>query len=508
MDPSLHSTDHTAKRPRLSDSGPSANDLLHSANVLIADITNCYTEEAPITQKQSAAATALGKLGASPELRNVLMGLEPNHHPAPSLDIVLQCNTGPLTAQPIEIMNNGTLFRRDKRGQSRVAFLKKLLLDPAFKAATHYPEFYTYKFGEKFVINLLGEDVIQGRQVLPLTEIKRRLDFVENSLKAGNRPTTAAHGSLWVQNLTPAAIHNLILSLQTQFIQRLIEVKDHGYLDALAPCEYPQSDAPLDPIPSYVASHDLTSRESGRLLGTVFEWQGCLSPAFLQYLHSSVESFRYIRDPRTQKDRLLRFASTAHTQSKPQLFKLGQPPNATVFESDYATPVERDLLNIVNKLMDELYEFIYNGLCRSIGIANAQMLSPKKRRLDMVCHTLGDLRTGNYGLHDDSGEMITDEDVPGCGSFNLLVPTIAIQNRNSSDVAIHWYEREIKPKSLVTVLSSVDSLHWQAFGVQRNSKHHVPVPICPPLGPTLPDERLVLSFRPASELQESGSRQL
>ncbi len=392
MDPPSPSTEHKAKHPRLSPPSPTSSNLLHEANLLITAITNCYTEEAPITAKQSAAATAYNTLSNNPKLRNVLMGLEPNHLPPAHLEVVLQCTTGMLTDKPIEITNDGKSFRRDNRMTSRVVFLNDLLHHDYFRAATTFPLIYSYRFGESFVTNLLGEDVIDGREVLPLSEIQRRLSFVKQSLKARNDPLRASHGSLWVQHLTPAAVHHLILSLQSQFIGRLNEIKDHGYLDALATCDTPRFDLPLVPTIPHVASHDLKSKETGRLFGSVFEWQGCLSPAFLQYLYNSVESFRYIRESRTEKDRLLRFASTAHTQSQPQLFKLGKPPNATVYESDYATTVEKDLLKIVNKLMDELYAFVQKGLCSAIGSTNALLLMPKKRRLDMVCHTLGDLR--------------------------------------------------------------------------------------------------------------------
>ena len=177
MESSPSLSEPSTKRPRLSAPQPTYNDLVLRGSLLLEAITICYTEESPITKKQSAAADAYEELKGNSELRNVLMGFPPDHKPPASLNVVLMCNTGSLSATPMSINADGQIFRSETEVIDPIVYLTTILKNPDFRAATRskFPLFYSYRFGKEFVSNLLGDDIIHGRQTLHAKELIRRL---------------------------------------------------------------------------------------------------------------------------------------------------------------------------------------------------------------------------------------------------------------------------------------------------------------------------------------------
>ena len=106
---------------------------------------------------------------------------------------------------------------------------------------------------------------------------------------------------------------------------------------------------------------------------------------------------------------------------------------------------------------------------------------PTGGHFDSLMTMISNPSNSNYGLHDDGkpGLFVEDtsiegEDVPNMDSkFNMVVPTLAIQNHTKETTEVHFYDKKKPETSIAKVTCSIVTIHLQLIGVQHNCYHAV-----------------------------------
>ena len=217
-------------------------------------------------------------------------------------------------------------------------------------------------------------------------------------------------------------------------------------------------------------------KESDVVGGSIVALHQYLSPSFLAYYcidHDA--SCAYMSDVRSthKKDRKIRVSSMDHVNTKPTWLQFGDKTDVYLYLSQKASVAEETWLSIVNHVMTLLVEQV------NLAIKNAQ---PDKvpaskllrhRNYRVTVGSISDPNEGNYGPHDDGkpGTVLAGD--PNFSLFQLMVPTLCIQNYCYSNTTITWRPKQEPQYVAGEVQQEFVLFHLQMLGVQDNFKHEV-----------------------------------
>jgi hypothetical protein len=332
-------------------------------------------------------------------------------------------------------------------------------------------------------------------------EISLRFSLVQKSLgEPLHRFYTGKSGSAWARVASdigddePDDYRALSLQACSEFPAFLNErLKNAGmYLDELAGIgplpSHPDIEAAITALMKQVPAGrvqkidlNIPLGDGGtKLGGTVLAGHQILSPKFLAYWlvdHDSACS--YMKDVRSmhKKDRYIRIASTLHETSKPVWMKFGDETNIYLYLSQKASAAEEKWICIVNFVMKLLCTFVNQYIRKN---ANGPVPSDELMRLrvfDTAVSNTGHPNDSDYGLHTDAKHGLVDQEDPKRNSFNLIVPTLCIQNHSVASTRVEWLGNEDDPLRADSVRGSILQefclFHLQLLGVQEFFRHRV-----------------------------------
>jgi hypothetical protein len=145
-----------------------------------------------------------------------------------------------------------------------------------------------------------------------------------------------------------------------------------------------------------------------------------------------------------KKKRKICVASLHHINAKPIWLQFGDKVNTYLYLSRKVSAAEEKWLLIVNYVMKLLVDFVNARLMqeRPNQVAPANQLMRICRYGTLVENT-GPPRCGNYGLHEDGKPGLVDPSDPRFSRFQLMVPTLCLQNHSVSNTSISWFTNEV-----------------------------------------------------------------
>ena len=294
----------------------------------------------------------------------------------------------------------------------------------------------------------------------PPTRITVELDFHQTTLEA--------------ITLFPAYLEHLLRTTGKTLDQLAGVVIEEKYPQVLAAITQLLDQAPA---PS-VKKHDLkTGPGSDAVLGgTVIAIHQHLSAAFVAYYlvdHDSVCTYMQDRRSAHKKDRKIRVASIHHVSTKPIWIQFGSEDNMFLYLSRKVSAAEEKWLLIVNHVMQLLVIFVNAHLKR----VSPRPVQPEKlmriRHYDTLVENTGNPRTGNYGIHDDAKPGLVDPSNPAFSPYQLMVPTLCLQNHAASNTSISWFPKKEPSWCAGTITQELFLFHIQCVGVQEHFQHAV-----------------------------------
>lgn len=487
------------------------------------------------------------------EVRNHLFKAEISYEPAISTKVLFDSFFGPHTHQRKGGMrfdeSTGTLFLSPhcpeqeigKGKNMRIKWVQSNVLTPLFKVTTVFRNF-TPSF--PFTKALLGvqfskwkEDlsfgVIHQRLLCAATRFQLELDDPKQLLgsQKGYLVPGIEHAGAWcsVPLRGEVNINNLLMEACLAFQTRLrvIANEGKGYLDQAAKVKYlapveKRSDninaqSPIRPSKKKkpegqqhgdkISTHPLRNA-AGQLLGTVFRWRNCLSPAYTAYmLQHGLPSMHFLRDGLSNSDRLFRVGAA----SPSTYFQVRKPPRSTLIQADHITPFEITVLDMCKYLQRQLHVFVSHYVRVRHGDEAVTLVLPPLTEEFMVDETqcvITPLNDGGFSRHDDSGQLLSDDDGAGPKKFDhcryMTVATLVVSNQPCEATEVSWFEKGADAsKAIATVKTGGNDLHWQTYMVQWNCEHAAShIKNVPHIVPN--DDRMVISTRCTGRFQESG----
>jgi hypothetical protein len=173
--------------------------------------------------------------------------------------------------------------------------------------------------------------------------------------------------------------------------------------------------------------------------GTVIAVHQFLSPEFLAYyLVDHDSSCMYMQEIRSahKKDRKIRVASVHHVSNQPIWLQFRSSDSAYLSLSRAASPAAEKWLIIVNYVMDLLVKFVSSSIqraCPTQHVPEGNLL--RLCRYGTWVGNTGNPRTGNYGCHHDAKPGLVDPSDPRFSCFQLMVPTLCLQNHSMADLS-------------------------------------------------------------------------
>jgi hypothetical protein len=211
--------------------------------------------------------------------------------------------------------------------------------------------------------------------------------------------------------------------------------------------------------------------------GTVVALHQYLSPAFLAYYTTDQDLCSYMDDIRSghKKDQKVRVSSTHHVNTKPTWLQFGDTTDVYLYLSQKASVGEELWLKIVNFLLDHLMVFVNKQSKEGVGTmgwfpADKYLTVPTFGAIIAAC---SNPREGNYGIHSDKKPGLVHAATPGFSGFNLIVPTLCIQNHCQSTTTISWSSNKDPSRVAGKVEHELNLIHIQLVSVQEYFKHWV-----------------------------------
>jgi hypothetical protein len=366
----------------------------------------------------------------------------------------------------------------------------------------------TFLHSETFWKALLTPDGFEGKKLLSLDVIYKRLGKFDKWI-ASNHNCTTIDASIWLDTDIRER-HTLLLQISSQFPDHLKDtLANHfngAYLDNIAldpggtPAKILSQKCLVDNSSTYsvnpprVTGIDLKSKSGNTLLGTVLQIDNALSPSFVQSYLDSMDRAKYAPNMRKlSHDRGYRFASKGHKQDNehPNWILFGEDIGASVLLSQYANPEEQQLLRVVNFVHHLYCDFLNQQLEDTTYSTDARrkwgLTEGPGGHFDSLMTMVASPTGKNYGLHDDAKPGLCSADHIGedgadnftnpvntYSKFNLVVPTVCIQNHQKRTTEVQFREkRSTSEDSIGTVTCGVVTIHIQLIGVQHTCDHLV-----------------------------------
>jgi hypothetical protein len=176
-----------------------------------------------------------------------------------------------------------------------------------------------------------------------------------------------------------------------------------------------------------------------------------------------------------KKDRKIRIAPIHHVSNQPIWLQFGSSDPVYLYLSRAASAAEEKWLIIVNYVMDLPVKFVNKSIKRA-----CQPQHVPKRNLLRLCRygtlvgNTGNPRTANYGRHHDAKPGFVDPSDPRFSPFQMMVPTICLQNYSMANTSVSWFPNQ-DPSTWCagTVTQEFNLFHTLGAGVQEHFEHEV-----------------------------------
>lgn len=354
-------------------------------------------------------------------------------------------------------------------------------------ARTSIPHTYKGRFltRETFWKSVLTKDGFQGTLPLSMETVYYRLRKFE-AYKLEHTHVSETDGSIWLDSTADERQRELlqISALFPKYLEaKLASTYRYAYLDDIVMSSTGRS---LEEIslncsrnkdnyvisPPKVKGKDLIGKDN-TLLGTVMQIDNALSPSFVKKFIDAMDKSPYTQDGKYNKhDRGYRFSSIGHGEEDgtlPCWLLFGDDVTSNLLLSQHVNKFEGLLLRIVNYIYHLYSEFVNNRLQRNLGkkaVMKWGLPTNLDGYYDSIMTMVANPVNSTYGMHDDGkpglctpNKMADGDDVdythPNLYSkFNLVVPTLCIQNHSKKTTQIEFLTRGI---SLMTQLASLNA---------------------------------------------------
>lgn len=469
------------------------------------------TLECAATLKELAnkRSVAESKLRESPEMRRSLLHLSINNLHTPSLDALVMIysqyfpNHGVTTRSSphhigdwlVEIFSNPGDHTNDPSASSILVFVNE-----TFRKTTSC-RFLTKPCFWKSILTHAG---YYGKITVPLDVLYNRLRiFDQMTTIESEKKLKEADGSKWLDH-DVSSRQQILLEISNDFPEYLNQhIKKKGnnyaYLDDIAffasslsskgykrRCKQRNEE-------SYKASppevgHTALRGSNGSLLGTVLQIENALSPTFVNRYLSSLDQSKFTQDGKyLHHDRGYRFASKFHNHDgvTPQWLLFGEDSGSTLLLSQHTNSTEVDLIFVMNYINSLYTDFVNERFEENVGPQAAKKWCLEEQDhgyFDSLMTMVSNPSNSNYGEHDDGkvglckADEQSDEGVtlPNSHSkFQMVVPTVAIQNHKKKTTFIEFYDKKNPGFPVGVVNCGVVTIHIQLIGVQQNCTHKV-----------------------------------
>ena len=476
-----------------------------------AEINHLHAQSIELsTQMQQQLLEAQRQLQESPEMRLALMFLPQGHPYIPPYDAVYAIwfrlfpgyvgSTPSLPPTPLgpwllQIFDTDiTSSTLDETSRSIIEFVYQ-----DFPTLSHR----RYLKAPTFWMRILTTEAFHGTNPLSLEVLYERLRRFDRLLNSDTSTRFIEdHGSIWLDS-DHRERQRILLDISSKFPSYLQDELANNYpfafLDdiALHPavsstksfrrgCENRNSTNHQHHPPT-ITSVDLKSSDD-RLLGTVMKIDNCLSPAFVKQYIESMDQSTYTQDFRYRKhDRGYRFATTHnnHNGDLPSWLMFGEDSSCSLLLSQQTNNAETSFLRVVNYIQHLYTEFMNERMDRIMGPSATMkwgLNDASTGYYDSLMTMVSNPANSNYGLHDDGkiGLCLPDtttpdgDDIPNKYSkFNMVVPTLAIQNHTKESTDVLFFDRTAPETIIGRLTCNVVTIHLQLIGVQHNCLHKV-----------------------------------
>jgi hypothetical protein len=238
----------------------------------------------------------------------------------------------------------------------------------------------------------------------------------------------------------------------------------------------------MDLAPSpHVEGIDLKVGEGpeSKIGGTVIALHQCLSPEFLAYYTVDHDaSCAYMADIRSvhKKQRKIRVSSVHHVNTQPIWLQFGETSDVYLYLSQKASVAEEAWLKVVNHVMKLLVDYVNEDIKRVHGNNTPASKLLRVRAFGSAVSSISHPKDGNYGPHDDGKPGTFSKADPNYSLFQLMVPTLCIQNYCHTNTKVTWCPKNNLQVTAGEVEQELVLIHIQAVGVQEYFKHHVRYP--------------------------------
>jgi hypothetical protein len=216
--------------------------------------------------------------------------------------------------------------------------------------------------------------------------------------------------------------------------------------------------------------------DDGEIGGTVIAMHnaGFLSAQWIAAYLVDTDQNLFMADERAlkknNKERFLRIFASNHDFENPTWMQFGKKSGVYLYLSQRASAAEQSWLTIVSYIVNLLIDDINKRLDSETGA---------RFRLEQVLYDVGvvslaDPSLGSYARHQDGFPGLIDPLVRGFSRYNLIVPTMGIQNHFAETSTISWYKKgDDKGKASGFVKHDFFIWHWQLPGVNHFFEHEV-----------------------------------
>ena len=258
------------------------------------------------------------------------------------------------------------------------------------------------------------------------------------------------------------------------------------YLDELAGVEvshsYPEVEKRFEKLyekapPRRVQGVDLQlGKENVEIGGTVVALHQYLSPKFLAYYTVDHDaSCSYMRDERSEhkKERKIRVASMDHVDTKPTWLQFGDSVDVYLYLSQKASAAEEKWLFIVNYVMNLLVGMVNSRVKATQGGKGRRLELLRKRDYRVAVGSASNPLEGNYGKHGDAKNGIVIHGDIDYSTYQLMVPTLCIQNYAHANTKIQWSPVSDPSYTAGVVTQECILFHIQLLNVNELFQHWV-----------------------------------
>ena len=319
--------------------------------------------------------------------------------------------------------------------------------------------------------------------------IRTSLEFscVQKKNNPGSFFYSSASALAWKANRPKIDYDILYLQGCSDFPTYLAElIGPDQYLDHLAGVvvnhSYPEVEARFqkmyDQAPArHIDGHDLKlGKDTCEIGGTVVAIHQYVSPSFLAYYTVDHDaSCAYMRDERSsrKKNRKIRVASVDHVDTKPIWLQFGETNDVYLYLSQKASAAEEKWLCIVNFVMNLLVDFVNKRIKEKHGQNTHEFELMRKREYGVIVASASNPLEGNFGWHKDGKNGIVAAGDAKYSSFQLMVPTLCLQNYAHPNTTIEWAPVTDPTYIAGSIVQECILVHIQLLAVNEKFIHHV-----------------------------------